>query len=349
MSNRNGLSHKFFSLMLAASFLVIGASYCLAEDQPTTAPTYRDYQPVWSPDGKKIAFVSTRDATKDSSNIWVVNADGSNLRQFTYRGKNDYPTWSPDGTKLAFQSNGLIWEIELATSTFTPLTSSGRNWYAPDWHPRDALKILCALRTIFVPQDNDLVVIDPNTCRTRESGTSDLRERLGSDDRPRWSRDGSRVAFIGEVYNRESKSSKWYLMTVLADGSDLRTYSEVGRTCYKPSWLPDGSGVIIEDGKVYKFSEQKKSDLFPEPAKDPDVSANGKMVAYSEEIEGKGSFIFVRNMDGTGKKQITFPKPAEEKPADAGTTPAATEEKPAEVKPGDAATTGEQPTDTNKN
>lgn len=330
MSNRNGLSPKALGLLLALSIFVIVSAQCLADDQPTTAPTYRDYQPVWSPDGKKIAFVSSREVAKGMSNIWVVNADGSNLRQLTFQGKNDYPTWSPDGKRLAFQSNGLIWQLELETGAFAPLTSSGRTWYAPDWHPKDDLKILTALRTIFVPQDNDLVVIDPTTSRTKESGTTDLRERLGSDDRPRWSRDGKKVAFIGELYNRETKSARWYLMTVLSDGSDLRTYCEVDKTSSKPSWLPDGSGVVVEKGKVYKFADQKKTDLFPEEVNDADVSPDGKVVVYSVDVEETGAFLFVRKMDGTDKKQITFPKPAE-KPADGTTAPAATDQKPADA------------------
>ena len=43
------------------------------------------YQPYWSPDGKKIAFISSRTETiNDNGTIWVVDIDGTNLRQLTH-------------------------------------------------------------------------------------------------------------------------------------------------------------------------------------------------------------------------------------------------------------------------
>ena len=52
--------------------------------------------PIWSPDGRKIAFGRSGD-------IYVMNADGSGQRQLTrYPRWDDWPTWSPDGRKIAF-------------------------------------------------------------------------------------------------------------------------------------------------------------------------------------------------------------------------------------------------------
>jgi TolB protein len=57
--------------------------------------------PVWSPDGKKIAFRSDRDGNGE---IYVMNADGSGLRRLTRSAASDGgPVWSPDGKKILFQ------------------------------------------------------------------------------------------------------------------------------------------------------------------------------------------------------------------------------------------------------
>ena len=62
---------------------------------------------VWSPDGRRIAFSKSnlRRGTIDLSNsIYLVNADGSNLRRLTRGGYDDFdPSWSPDGQQLVFE------------------------------------------------------------------------------------------------------------------------------------------------------------------------------------------------------------------------------------------------------
>ncbi|MEK6750740.1 MAG: hypothetical protein AABZ00_00630 [Chloroflexota bacterium] len=67
-----------------------------------TKETTDNYQPAWSPDGKKIAFVSSRDGNPE---IYVMNADGTNPTRLTNDPKNDTsPVWSPNGTKILFAS-----------------------------------------------------------------------------------------------------------------------------------------------------------------------------------------------------------------------------------------------------
>jgi Tol biopolymer transport system component len=61
--------------------------------------------PAWSPDGKRIAFVSSdgRRLALTTGDIYVINADGSGRRRLTQHGS--FPAWSPDGTRIAFSRN----------------------------------------------------------------------------------------------------------------------------------------------------------------------------------------------------------------------------------------------------
>src|SRR5262249_37535005 len=66
----------------------------------TSSPVGQDTQPVWSPDGSRIAFTSTRDGSRQ---IYVMNADGSNQHRLTTGSANNYdPAWSPDGSQIAY-------------------------------------------------------------------------------------------------------------------------------------------------------------------------------------------------------------------------------------------------------
>ena len=62
-----------------------------------TRNTVRDSYPVWSPDGRRIAFES-------NWQVWVMNADGSGQRRLTRNGARNFaPAWSPDGQRIAFE------------------------------------------------------------------------------------------------------------------------------------------------------------------------------------------------------------------------------------------------------
>jgi Tol biopolymer transport system component len=62
-----------------------------------------DYRPIWSPDGSKIAFTSTRTGYRS---IWIMNADGGSPRELTPE-RSDYgwPAWSPDGKTVSYSCN----------------------------------------------------------------------------------------------------------------------------------------------------------------------------------------------------------------------------------------------------
>jgi len=86
--------------------------------------------PVWSPDGSRIAFWDP--------GIFVINPDGSGLTNLTADGF--LPVWSPDGARIAFMSsrdgNREVYVMNADGSGQTRLTNTPEDEYAPQWQPQ---------------------------------------------------------------------------------------------------------------------------------------------------------------------------------------------------------------------
>jgi Tol biopolymer transport system component len=74
---------------------------------------WSESRPVWSRDGAKLAFVSSRDFPVDNTEIYERRIDGSEQIRITRSPhRDDWPTWSPDGRKIAF-AHGSLFEPEI--------------------------------------------------------------------------------------------------------------------------------------------------------------------------------------------------------------------------------------------
>ena len=168
--------------------LVVGAD---GTDQRILADTDGDdYNPVWSPDGTRIAF---HHSTQSTTKILVVSADGSGQRVLARtRGEEWGPRWSPDGTRIAFtgvpRRNGIpsLYVVGADGSDQTSL-GFGAN---PRWSPQGS-------RIAFVDYGDtgstwEIVSINPD-------GTDPTPlTRTGSETLPTglvWSPDGKFIAF----------------------------------------------------------------------------------------------------------------------------------------------------------
>ena len=97
--------------------------------------------PDWSPDRLRNAYQSsTRLATKNFPELFVMDADGSGRTQLTHnRIRDENPDWSPDGTRIAFYSerfgNAEIFVIDADGRNVRRVTRDP--WYSsvPRWRP----------------------------------------------------------------------------------------------------------------------------------------------------------------------------------------------------------------------
>src|SRR5262249_40260793 len=96
-----------------------------------TAFVANSFEAAWSPDGTKIAFVSSRaldgsDAanTNITQNVWIMNADGTGqtpLTRLTGGNASAFAVaWSPDGTKIAFASARALDGSDTSVPNGTP-------------------------------------------------------------------------------------------------------------------------------------------------------------------------------------------------------------------------------------
>jgi Tol biopolymer transport system component len=151
-------------------------------------------RPVWSPDGRKVAYGSFRSGRIQ---LWVMSAEHGNPLQITRdHGEIFTPAWSPDGKKLAYISNAggrfSLWTVSAVGGAPREVSISSRKWVHPTGRvevtvrdagtgePTEARVILRASDgKSYTPLDSFhrmLVVTDDHYFHTRGSFTVELPE-----------------------------------------------------------------------------------------------------------------------------------------------------------------------------
>jgi len=192
----------------------------------------------WSPDGQKIVFMSNRGGSppgSDGNDLYVMNADGSNLRRLTRaHGWNATPAWSPDGEHIAFASdredkgNAGIWLIAPDGTGPRRLNALGGR---PSWSP-DGKKI--AFMSNRIDRDDggfEIYVMDADGTNIQR-----LTHRPGPDSHPDWSPDGSEIVFAFYGEGNTGTGEEVGIYVIGAYGTNLRQLTAGGRNEGHPNW-----------------------------------------------------------------------------------------------------------------
>ena len=241
------------------------------EPRQLTAGNARDSAPRWSPNGRQIAFVSSRPPhlpvappaekppaggappkakaePKPSPQVWVVPVDGGEARQLTNQPDGaSAPAWSPDGQTIAF------------LSAAADPGASDQPAYADE-------RVITALR--YRHDGHGFAAGKHAQLWTVPAAGGEATQLTEGDvdvDQPAWSPDGASVAFVGNRTPDRGRNGVVAVYRVAVADRRVSPVAELDAEFSAPAWSPDGTQIAML-GHLVGFDGGRNSRVWLVPA-----------------------------------------------------------------------------------
>jgi Tol biopolymer transport system component len=276
--------------------------------RPTPPPLVNGAQPVVSPDGARIAFLSNRGGSED---LFVINADGTGETQLTH---------TPEA------ETGLQWSADGMQIVFSVLTNDTSRLYGIDKYGKNQHEIasLPGRTPMLAPEGERVVYMAGTWTATRlmvsaldGSGAKQINDGSSIAWNNHWSPDGKRIAFTGQ----NDPKSELAVFVMNADGSNRRQVTHIAPEeggAQWPVWAPNGRQLAVQvnsrlhrgsahiwivdaaTGEARKLAAHDQTYLDETPYWFPD----GQRIAFQSNRTGRME-VWVMNADGSGQRQVT--------------------------------------------
>ncbi len=262
-----------------------------------------DFSPVFSPDGKKIAFVRGPDL--GSRSVYVMDADGGEPKQLTLNGQQFHGlAWVSDGSAIVFSSDAggavSLWRVPVSGGGTQRLAFGSEKAYTPAISPKGERLAYSQGSPTWSTMRIDLK--SPRAPATRLTSSKE------QDFAPRFSHDGKNVVFQSW---RSGTQEIWTSPAASEGLTKLTSFN--GPITGSPSWSPDDKQIAFDSrtagrshifvmsangGMPRKLTDGESSEIRP------DWSIDGKWIYFASKHAGSWQ-VWKVSVDSGQVQQVT--------------------------------------------